>query len=120
MHILFLAVAFFVIQQSVEAAALSFTVKGGKEETKTLNLAVEDHVLIKFTVVGSQEDNSLHFFFVCPNGTVRDFNRQGDFHYSFVCDLEGKYILRFSNVNSSVDKLITLECEVEHYIFGLP
>ncbi|MEM3726186.1 MAG: hypothetical protein QXK98_04910 [Candidatus Bathyarchaeia archaeon] len=117
---LFFALSFLVIIGSVEAAAVSFMVKSGKEETKTLNLSVEDHVLIKFNVVGSQEDNSLHFYFVCPNGTIRDFNRQGDFRYSFVCDLEGEYILRFSNVDSSVDKLVTLECEVEHYIFGLP
>jgi len=39
---------------------------------------------------------------------------------SFVCDLEGEYLLRFSNVDSPVDKLVTLECEVEHYIFGVP
>jgi hypothetical protein len=119
-HIIFIVMSFLVILQSVRAAAVSFTVEGGKEITKTLNLTVEDRVLIKFTVVGSQEDNSLHFYLVCPNGTVRDFNRQGDFRYSFVCDLEGEYLLRFSNVDSPVDKLVTLECEVEHYIFGVP
>jgi|GEM_PF-6342846 hypothetical protein len=32
---------FFVIIQSVEAMALSFTVEGGEEETKTLDLALK-------------------------------------------------------------------------------
>jgi hypothetical protein len=119
-HILFFTVAFFVILESVEAAAVSFTVEGGGEETKTLNLAVEDRVLISFTVIGTSGDSSLRFSLVYPNGTVRDFGMQSDFRYSFVCDLDGEYLLHFSNVDSSVDKLVTLECEVEHYIFGIP
>jgi len=118
-YILLIALEFFIVLQLVMAAAVSFTVHGEEEITKTLKLAVEDHVLIKFTVVGSP-DNSLHFSFICPNGTVRDFGKKGDFRYSFVCDLEGEYLLRFSNVDSSGDKLVTLECEVEHYIFGIP
>lgn len=101
------------------AATVSFTVHGGEEVTKTLKLAVEDHVLIKFTVVGPP-DNSLHFRLAYPNGTVKDFGKQGDFRYSFVCDLEGEYLLQFSNIDSSGDKLVTLNCEVEHYIFGIP
>lgn len=119
-HILFFALSSLVILESVEAAAVSFTVGGGEEETKTLNLAVEDRVLIKFTVIGASGDTSLRFSLVCPNGTVRDFGMQSDFRYSFVCDLDGEYLLRFSNAGSFVDKLVTLECEVEHYIFGVP
>lgn len=119
-HIFFFALFSLVILDPVEAAAVSFTVEGGEEETKKLNLAVEDRVLIRFTVIGSQEDNSLKFSLVCPNGTVRNFGEQNDFRYSFVCDLDGEYLLRFSNVDSFVDKLVTLECEVEHYIFGIP
>lgn len=119
-HILLFALSFLVILESVEAAAVSFTVEGGEEEIKTLNLAVEDRVLIKFTVIGTSEDSSLNFSLVCPNGTIRGFGMQSDFRYSFVCDLEGEYLLRFSNAGSFVGKLVTLECEVEHYIFGIP
>ncbi|MGQ9625071.1 MAG: emp24/gp25L/p24 family protein [Candidatus Bathycorpusculaceae bacterium] len=118
-YILLMAIEYFIILQLVMAAAVSFTVHGGEEVTKNLKLVVEDHVLIKFTVVGSP-DNSLHFSLICPNGTVRDFGKKGDFRYSFVCNLEGEYLLHFSNIDSSGDKLVTLECEVEHYILGIP
>jgi hypothetical protein len=103
----------------VKATALTFTVHGGEEETRTLSLAVEDHVLIRFTVLGSPE-NSLHFYILYPNGTVKDFGKQGDFSYSFVCDLEGEYVLHFSSTNSSSEKLVTLDYEVQHYVFGVP
>jgi len=113
------AMELLVSVQPVRATASTFTVKGGEEKSKTLNLAVEDRVLIRFTVVGAP-DNSIHFYMVYPNGTVRDFGKQGEFSFSFICDLEGEYFLRFSNVDSSTDKLVTLDYEVQHYIFGIP
>jgi hypothetical protein len=105
--------------QSAKATSASFTVHGGEEITKVLKLTVEDHVLIRFTVVGAFE-NTIHFYLTYPNGTINDFNDKGDFRYTFVCDAEGNYILHFSNLASSVDKLVTLDYEIEHYIFGVP
>ena len=75
--------------------------------------------MIRFTVVGSS-DSSLHFSIAYPNGTEKDFGKRGNFHDSFVCDTEGECILRFSNIGSTEDKLVTLDYEVEHYIFGIP
>ncbi|MEM2971818.1 MAG: hypothetical protein QW270_05285 [Candidatus Bathyarchaeia archaeon] len=94
---------------------MSFTVKGGREETKVINLAVDDRVLIEFTVIGG-----LNFSMIYPNGTVKDFGERGDLRYEFVCDLEGEYSLHFSNVGSLQDKLVTLDYEVQHYVFGMP
>ncbi|MGQ9531010.1 MAG: hypothetical protein ACUVQX_06310 [Candidatus Bathycorpusculaceae bacterium] len=107
---------FFVLVQLTVATSASFTVRGDEEVTRVLKLAVEDHVFIKFTVVGG----IIHFYLEYPNGTVRDFGNLGDFRYTFVCDVEGDYILHFSNVGSSGDKLVTLDYEVEHCIFGIP
>jgi hypothetical protein len=115
---LFIAIAFLTIVQLAEATTMNFTVPSGEEETKTINLAVEDHVLIKFTVVGTS-DNFLHFYITYPNGTVKDFGKRGYFHHSFVCDTEGECILRFSNIDSTEGKHVTLDYEVEHYIFGI-
>jgi hypothetical protein len=106
---------FLVIVEFAEATTMSFTVKGGQEEKKIINLAVDDRVLIKFSVIGG-----LHFYMTYPNKTVTDFGETSDLHYSFVCDLEGKYVLHFSNVGSSEDKLVTFDYEVQHYIFGIP
>jgi hypothetical protein len=112
-------IVFLIIVQFAEATSMSFTVHAGEEETKTINLAVEDRVLVKFTVVGSS-DNALYFSITYPNGTEKDFGKKGDFHDSFVCDTDGKCVLRFSNIDSTEDKLVTLNYEIEHYIFGVP
>jgi len=116
---LFTTIAFLSIIQSAEATTTTFTVQSGKEETKPLNLAVEDRVLIKFTVVGSS-DSSIRFSITYPNGTAKEFGKEGYFNYDFVCDAEGEYVLHFSNTDSTEDKLVTLDYEVQHYIFGIP
>jgi hypothetical protein len=102
----------------VKATSTSFTVHGGEEVVKTIKLAVEDRVSIKFSVVG-QTNHAITFYMVYPNGSVRDFGDVGSFSYSFVCNLEGEYRLCFSNVASSEEKLVTLDYEVQHYIFGI-
>jgi len=114
---LIIAIAFFILIRSAQATVSTFTVGSGKIVTQPLNLAVEDHVVIKVTVVG--QSDSLGFSIICPNGTVRDFGKIGYFSFSFVCTEDGDYILRFSNLESS-EKLVTLNYEIQHYIFGIP
>jgi hypothetical protein len=116
---LFLAITVSILVQVAEATAMNFTVHGGDEVTKSLSLAVEDHVLIRFTVVGVSE-NSIVFYITYPNGTEKNFGDVGDFSYSFVCDANGEYVLHFSNVGSSEDRSITLDYEIDHYILGIP
>jgi len=36
------------------------------------------------------------------------------------CDEAGEYVLHFSNTDASEDKLVTLNYEIQHYIFGIP
>jgi hypothetical protein len=108
---------FPILFQAAEATAMDFTVHGGEEVTQSLSLAVEDHVLITFTVVGASE--SIHFYMTYPNGSERDFGEVGDLNYSFVCNAGGGYVLHFSNVGSS-DELVTLDYEIDQYIFGIP
>jgi hypothetical protein len=85
-----------ILVQLAEATTMNFTVHGGEEVTKSLSLAVEDRIVIKFSVVG-QTDNVLDFFMACPNGTVKDFGRVGTFSYPFICYDAGEYVLHFSN-----------------------
>jgi len=100
---------------------MNITVHGGEEVTKPLTLAFEDRVAIKFTVVGGPSSNTLDFRLTYPNGTVKvAFDNVGDISYGFVCDEEGEYAMHFSNVGSSEDKLVSLDYEVQHYIFGMP
>jgi hypothetical protein len=116
---LFITVACSIIVKFAEATTMNITVQSGQDETRSISVAVDDHVLIKFTVVGLT-DSSLHFSITYPNGTTKDFGRRGNFHDSFVCDTEGECVLRFSNTDSIEDKLVTLDYEVQHYIFGIP
>jgi hypothetical protein len=116
---LFVAIAFLTVFQHVEATSTNFTVHSGAEETKSISLAVDDRVLIRFTVVG-QANSTLYFSITFPNGTVEDFGRIGSFYYPFVCDAEGECVLHFSNAGFPEDKLVTLNYEVDHYIFGMP
>jgi hypothetical protein len=118
--ILLILIALFTFIQSAKATSTSFTVHSNEEVAKTLRLNIEDRVLIHFTVLGTASENTIHFYLTYPNGTEKDFGQTGYFHYTFVCDLEGNYTLRFSNIGSSIDKTVTLNYEIEHYIFGIP
>lgn len=118
-YFLIILAVLFALTGLAEATTTNFTVKHGEEVTYVINLAVEDRVLIKFTVVG-QTAHILHFSMTFPNATVRDFGEVGDFRYSFICDVEGEYTLNFVNNDLTENKLVTLNYEVEHYIFGMP
>jgi hypothetical protein len=107
-----------------QAMTTNFTVKGGEEITHPISLATEDRVLIQFSAVASsavgEASNTVHFSIVFPNGTVRDFGEVGQTSFSFVCDVEGEYTLHFVNNDQTVEKSVTLNYEIDHYIFGIP
>lgn len=103
-----------------EATAVSFTVRGGEVETKPLSLKVEDRVTIKFVVTGEKE-NVLDFYITDPHGiTMQAFGTTGNVNHFFVCSEEGEYNMHFSNIAWTDDKLVALDYEIQHYIFGMP
>jgi len=104
----------------VQAVPIQFTLAAGQEITRTINLAVEDHVLIKIAVSGAQIENTINFYVNDPDGEVTEYLRQGDISHNFICEKAGNYTLRFSNPSLSEDKFITMNCEIEHYFFGIP
>lgn len=119
-YVLLCATVIVFLIGPVEATALSFTVRAGQVEIKTLNLVVEDRVEIRFTVTG-QPTNALDFYITDPRDNVQKaFGSTGNVNYQFVCSEEGEYKLHFSNAGSTEDKLVSLDYEVQHYIFGMP
>jgi len=117
---LFIVTVFAILIQLADATAISFPVPKGEEITKSISLVVEDRVLVKFTVVG-QTASTLDFFITDPHGDMQvEFSRVGTVSYPFVCDEAGEYVLHFSNTDTSEDKLVTLDYEIQHYIFGVP
>ena len=104
---------------AVRGVAQSFTVKAGQEETRILSLVVEDHVQVRFTVIG-QTISTLDFYVTDPSGYImKTFDATGNVNYAFVCSQEGEYKLHFSNAASTEDKLVSLDYEVQHFIFGM-
>lgn len=101
------------------ATVASLTVKRGEEITHYVDLFLEDRVLIQIKVIGVT-NSSIQFSLVFPNATIKDFGEIGSFHTSFVCDLEGKYALNFTNNDQTENKLVTLNYEIDHYILGMP
>jgi hypothetical protein len=104
------------------ATTTNFTLKGGGELTHPINLIVDDRVLIQYNVISAIADtpNTVQFSINFPNGTVKEFGEKGAFSYSFVCDVGGEYTLNFTNTDQTEDKLVTLNYEIDHYIFGMP
>lgn len=119
-YALFAVLLIVILVRPVNATAISFSVQAGKVEVKTLSLIADDHVLVRFSVQG-QYTNTLDFYMTDPQGRiVQTFSTVTNLNYPFVCSEEGEYKLYFSNVNSSEDKFVSLDYEVQHYMFGMP
>ncbi len=111
--------ATFILAPLVVATITNFTVQDDKEVVHTIRLANDDRVLIQFSVLG-QTRNSLHFSIAFPNGTLLDYGEIGDFHLSFVSNSDGQCLLNFTNEDVGDSKLVTLDYEIDHYMFGMP
>jgi hypothetical protein len=101
------------------ATTLSITVPAGEQVNQIIDLKVDDHVRIQFNVLG--EDNSyISFSLVYPNSTEVNFSEVGVFSYNFISDTKGECKLFFVNNDLAENKLVTLNYEVESYLFGMP
>jgi hypothetical protein len=101
------------------ATTLSITVPAGEQVNQIIDLKVDDHVRIQFNVLG--EDNSyISFSLVYPNSTEVNFSDVGVFSYNFISDTKGECKLFFVNNDLAENKLVTLNYEVESYLFGMP
>ena len=111
------SITFFVA--SLWATTLSITVPAGEQVDQIMNLKVDDHVRIQFNVLGA--DNSyISFSLVYPNSTQINFGEAGLFSYNFIGDTKGEYKMCFVNNDLAENKLVSLNYEVEPYMFGMP
>ena len=101
------------------ATTLSINLPAGEQTDHTLSLRLDDHVRIKFNVLGT-ESSYVDFSLVFPNSTELNFGEVGVFNYNFVCDVKGEYKMCFVNNDLAENKLVTLNYDVESYMFGLP
>ena len=112
-----MSIMFFVAP--LWATTLSITVPAGEQVDQIIDLKVDDHFRIQFNVLG--EDNSyISFSIVYPNSTEVNFSEVGVFSYNFISDTKGECKLFFVNNDMAENKLVTLNYEVESYLFGMP
>lgn len=102
-----------------QAVTESLNVDAGEDLLKKIELESEDRIRITLTVLG-QESHSLKFWITFPNSTIKDYGETTKSTINFNSDVKGICELHFDNTNSSDPKLVTLNYEIEHYIFGMP
>jgi len=108
------------VAYSAKAETENLTVPPESEVTKSLSLKEDDRVAISFTVVG-QTVNALNFYVTDPNGnTVIQYDSVGQKSFSLHATTSGVYILHFNNSLWQEEKMVSLNYDVQHYIFGLP
>jgi hypothetical protein len=111
------SITFFVVP--LWATTLSITVPAGEQVDQIIDLKVDDHVSIHFTVLGG-DDSYISFSLEYPNSTEINFGEVGLFSYNFIGDTKGEYKMCFVNNDLAENKLVTLNYEVESYMFGMP
>ncbi len=103
-----------------QAFSETFTVSAQENITKTVKLNDGDEVLGKITVVGT-ETSAINFSVSDPgNMTILNYQNIGLKEFQFIVSRAGEYTFRFENMLSHEDKHVTLNYNVQHYIFGFP
>ena len=110
------SITFFVAP--LWATTLSITVPVGEQIDQIMDLKVDDHVRIQFNVIGAS-NSYISFSLVYPNSTEVNFGEVVSFSYNFICDTKGEYKMCFVNNDLAENKLVTLNYEVESYMFGI-
>ena len=104
---------------SAQATTESLNIQAGKESVRTIDLGAEDKIRITFTLV-SHTSGDFHFWMIFPNSTKRDYGETTQAKISFNSQVKGACEMHFDNTNSSDNQIVTLNYEVEHFIFGIP
>jgi hypothetical protein len=107
------------LTSSAQATTESLNIQAGKETIRTIDLEAEDKTRITFTLV-SHTSEDFHFWMIFPNSTTINCGETTQATISFTSEVKGVCELHFDNSNSSGNQLVTLNYEVEHFIFGLP
>jgi hypothetical protein len=104
---------------TAQATTLSLNVPAGKDSVQSIDISAEDRVLVKFSAVGDVPP-TLNFWVIFPNGTTTNYGETSQREMLFVSETSGQFVMHFDNSNSSSQKLVTLNYEIEHYYFGIP
>lgn len=103
----------------VNSITFNINVKANSEATHEFNLILDDHVFLQARSIGGTSGN-FSGILLLPNGSSTEIGVGSNFDYSFICEIEGHYILKLINSDRQNDKLVTLNIEIQNYVFGMP
>lgn len=103
----------------VSALTFNINIEPNSQVDHKLDLLLEDRVLLQIRNLGATYGNfsaNLHF----PDGSVVNVGDRNSIDYNFICDLEGEYTLRLENWDQNNEILVTLNIDIQNYVFGVP
>ncbi|UCH32699.1 MAG: emp24/gp25L/p24 family protein [Candidatus Bathyarchaeota archaeon] len=114
---LFCFLTFFLVCNLANAFSESIQVPAGETETRAVNMKEGDRISGRVTIVGQ----SLNFSIYSPDGqTIINSTLSDPIDFQFVATATGVYGFYFENTFSNEANLVTLNYNVQYYIFGFP
>ena len=114
---LFCFLTFFLVCNLATAFSESIQVPAGETETRAVNMKEGDRISGRVAIVGQSLNFSIH----SPDGQAIINNTLSDpIDFQFAATATGTYGFYFENTYSDEAKLVTLNYNVQHYIFGFP
>ncbi|MCW4055511.1 MAG: emp24/gp25L/p24 family protein [Candidatus Bathyarchaeota archaeon] len=110
-------IALVLLAGVVNAYSSTFELPAGNSVTKEVDLNAEDVVSGRVTIVGK----AINFSVSDPVDTViSNYTVNGHLDFSFTAAKVGTYRFSFENLYSEEVTFVTLNYNVQHYIFGFP
>jgi hypothetical protein len=115
--VLYVLLAFLLICNPVSGYSESIQVPARGTETRTVDMNKGDQISGRVSIVG----HPLNFSISGPDGQVILNNTlTNPMDFQFTAPTTGSYNLHFENLFSDEMKFVTLNYNVQHYIFGVP
>jgi hypothetical protein len=103
----------------VFSITFNINIQPDSEVDHKIDLALEDHVLLQIRSIGGTS-GTFSSSLILPGGSLLSLGEGNSFDYSFICKIEGEYTLKLVNTDVQNEKLVTLNIEIQNYVFTMP
>lgn len=115
--VLTILLAFVFVCGFVSAYSETIELKGEESVARTINLNGGDEVVGRVTIVG----DPINFSISDPDGRIiLNYTNIALKDFQYTTSKTGNYSFHFENLFSEKSKFVTLNYNVQHYIFGFP
>jgi len=113
------SILYCLLTSHAKAYTGNFTVEAGDSVARALDLNEGNRVSGRVVVVG--HESIINFSILDVNqDPIRSYKNVGSSSFQFTVLESGVYTLQFENLFSEEAKQVTLNYDVQHYIFGFP